>query len=66
MNVISENKENVSINFSKKEYYLIQNWLLDLKAKEFKEPLKTTLNNFISLDVEKGLFNEIGIFLKEQ
>ena len=64
MKVITEDKENVVIDFSKKEFYIIQNWLLDLNSKNIVEPINTTLNNFISLNVEQGIFDDISKILK--
>lgn len=49
MKVLSDTNTKVEIEFTKKEYYQIQNWLIGKEAGKIEIDVRDSLENFISL-----------------
>ncbi len=49
MKVLSDTNTKVEIEFTKKEYYQIQNWLIGKEAGKIEIDVRDSLENFIAL-----------------
>ena len=71
MKVLSEDSKNITVNFSKTEFYAIKNFFLSQKKSDIEnfqgKEMAQTLEDFINLsNTEKGLFDEIDRMLSQQ
>jgi len=66
MVVLNDDKEKVVIEFSKREYYQIQNWLTGKEAGEIEIDVRDTLESFLILSNSMNPEDNVQEYLKSK